>query len=384
MSDKNNTVRLTVENIRAMKQGDELLCHVVPGLHARRGANHVSWCVSYRDARGDRRRPTIGRYPALGLEPARAAAKLLLQAVARGEDPSSQRRAERAAPRVRDMIARYKADEMPTLKPRSRLVYAHALDVFAGAIGAMRAADVTSADVRRALELFGGPYAANNGRRVFRRMWNVARASWRLDLPANPVEGTKANPHRARRRKAGGDEMRRVIEALETLRVEFPAHVACIMCLVYTGARASEMTTATRNELSQDADGARLTKRDHKTARMGEDRVIAVPRQALDEIARLPRLASGRIFGPEYLAIYRVWTKARATAGCPDLRLHDLRRTWASHGKSAGMSLHATGELLGHRATQTTAGYAYLFNDAATAGAQAIADSVEATKESKN
>lgn len=376
MSGPQTTRRLNIETLRALPIGEEVWDHVVDGLHVRRKASGIRWHVYYRDGRGDRRRPTIGQYPALGIEPARAAAKALLQAVARGEDPSAERRAARAAPRVSDMIARYLAEDTATLKPRTLKLYRQCLEVIGRRIGTVRADDVTPADVERALAGFGGPYAANNGRRVLRRVWSVAASRWRWTLPANPVAGTTPSPHRNRRRRASPEELNALVAALDGMRTEYPAHVAMILCLAFTGARVGELVSARRSHVETRGGKRRIVLADHKTMRTGAERVIELPDQAWQEISRLPTRPDGLIFGPGYDAVDALWSKAKRAAGVTDLRLHDLRRTFASHGKSGGQSLDATGDILGHESTETTRGYAYLFEDERAKGAQAIADSV--------
>jgi integrase len=57
------------------------------------------------------------------------------------------------------------------------------------------------------------------------------------------------------------------------------------------------------------------------------------------------------------------WATVRRTAGLPDVRLHDLRHTYASILASSGLSLPIIGQLLGHTQTQTTARYAHLLDD---------------------
>jgi len=61
--------------------------------------------------------------------------------------------------------------------------------------------------------------------------------------------------------------------------------------------------------------------------------------------------------------IKKFWHEARTAAGLPDLRLHDLRHTFASHLVSSGVSLPIVGRLLGHTQPQTTQRYAHLADD---------------------
>ena len=68
--------------------------------------------------------------------------------------------------------------------------------------------------------------------------------------------------------------------------------------------------------------------------------------------------------------IYPQWAKIRRTAAIPDVRLHDLRHSFASVAINAGVSLMLIGRLLGHAQPETTARYAHLedrsIGDAAT------------------
>jgi site-specific recombinase XerD len=63
------------------------------------------------------------------------------------------------------------------------------------------------------------------------------------------------------------------------------------------------------------------------------------------------------------------WKIVRNAAGCPDLRLHDLRHSFASAALAAGLDLAQIGELLGHQSAQTTKGYAHLMEEVGREGA---------------
>jgi integrase len=61
-------------------------------------------------------------------------------------------------------------------------------------------------------------------------------------------------------------------------------------------------------------------------------------------------------------------------AGVSDLRIHDLRHTFASYALSGGQTLGTVGQLLGHRSAQTTTRYAHLVDDAARAAVARVSD----------
>ena len=64
-----------------------------------------------------------------------------------------------------------------------------------------------------------------------------------------------------------------------------------------------------------------------------------------------------------YQGVAKVWAAARVRAGLSDVRLHDLRHTFASFGAGGGFGLPVIGKLLGHRNSATTARYAHLADD---------------------
>ena len=60
--------------------------------------------------------------------------------------------------------------------------------------------------------------------------------------------------------------------------------------------------------------------------------------------------------------IRRVWINIQKHAKLPDVRIHDLRHTFASLLVSGGASLEMIGKLLGHSQMQTTQRYAHLMD----------------------
>lgn len=57
------------------------------------------------------------------------------------------------------------------------------------------------------------------------------------------------------------------------------------------------------------------------------------------------------------------WRRIRQQAGLGDVRIHDLRHSFASNAVGLGESLPMIGKLLGHNHVQTTARYAHLADD---------------------
>src|SRR5262249_30359019 len=62
-------------------------------------------------------------------------------------------------------------------------------------------------------------------------------------------------------------------------------------------------------------------------------------------------------------AVGQAWQRVRKAAGLSDVRLHDLRHSFASVAVGGGASLPLIGGLLGHKHAATTARYAHLSDD---------------------
>jgi integrase len=101
-------------------------------------------------------------------------------------------------------------------------------------------------------------------------------------------------------------------------------------------------------------------------------------------LATLPRLQDnpfvvpGERQGRHLVNLEKPWRKIREMAQIPDLRLHDLRHSFASVGAGAGLGLPVIGALLGHAQAATTARYAHLASDPLQQAADLIGDRLEA------
>ena len=73
-----------------------------------------------------------------------------------------------------------------------------------------------------------------------------------------------------------------------------------------------------------------------------------------------------------------LWMKLRSRAGLEDVRIHDLRHSYASRALAVGESLPMIGRLLGHRKVRTTARYAHLERDTERASAAKVGGSIGA------
>ena len=90
-----------------------------------------------------------------------------------------------------------------------------------------------------------------------------------------------------------------------------------------------------------------------------------------------PWVIAGRKPGSHLTDLQHPWRRIRGRAGLDDVRIHDLRHSFASRALALGEGLPMIGKLLGHTQVQTTARYAHLARDTVKASAARIGDSID-------
>jgi integrase len=94
--------------------------------------------------------------------------------------------------------------------------------------------------------------------------------------------------------------------------------------------------------------------------------------QELPPVKGNPHVLAGATNGGPLIGIDKIWYRVRTNAGIADVRLHDLRHSFASVGAIGGFSLPIIGALLGHKHAATTARYAHLSADPVRAANEAV------------
>lgn len=342
---------------------------VVPGLALRVFPTYKAYYLFYRTKEGRQRRPKIGDAKIITLAQARQIAKAMLLQVAMGKDPMLERHRAQDAPTVNALADRY-WERYGKNQKASRDVKRHLDRYIRRMLGSTRVCDVTYPDCERLHDMVAdqAPIQANRVIATFSAILKQAERWGMRPLDSNPCKRVRRTTEKARRRFMTPVEAQRIAAALRGLEALYPAGVAFIYLLILSGARCGEIAAARWEWI----DDSVLTLQDSKTG----FRQIHLPPQVLALLAKLPR-TSGTLTGLKHPPD-RLWQKVRDLAGCPDLRLHDLRRSFASAALSAGLTLAQVGELLGHRNSQTTKGYSYLMKDAATAAVSVVADKLTA------
>ena len=332
------------------------------------------------------KRVTVGRHGVITAEEARRRAALIIARIKAGEKPVPEPLAAKLAsgPTVAALAARYLEDHVAArCKPRTAAFYRLAIDKHIlpalGRLPALAVGQAQATELHYALR--DTPVMANQVVDVLSRIFNAAEDWGLVAEGSNPCRFVVKYRERKRERFLTEEEFRRLGRVLADAEIcrGVSAHaVAAIRLLMLTGCRRNEILTLRWDEVELAANELRL--RDSKTGA----RTISLSPEAgavLADILRVPDnsfVIPGRIKGTHMRNLNDPWDIVRQRAGLGDVRLHDLRHSWASRALALGESLPMIGKLLGHTQIETTARYAHLARDSVHESAARIADSIAA------
>lgn len=365
---------LTNRAIAAAKPGDRIWDDQVRGLCLRvSSTGRKAFYLVFRTRAGRQRGPKLADLEVMALAQARDAAREMLAAVALGGDPVAEWRAERAAPTVAELGDRWLADHGRAIKPRTLKLYRVVFEKhLRPKIGAFKAAAVQHADMDGLHKSMSAtPHLANRMLATASCMFSYAEKHRIRPLGSNPCAHVRRFREDKRRRYMSRVEAPRVAAQLAKYAATHPQAVAFIYLLILSGARPVEIADARRDWIESVGAGGVLRLPDSKTGA----KPVFLPPQVMQIVATLPVLSTGRLF--QIKSPKHVWDGIRVGAGAPDLRLYDLRHTFASAALEAGYSLSQIGELLGHASAQTTKRYAHLVDEKAREAAADTAGLLE-------
>lgn len=198
--------------------------------------------------------------------------------------------------------------------------------------------------------------------------------------PTNPALGIRKFPGKKMQRFLSPAELARlgqVLAAATSLGVESPFALAAIRLLMLTGCRRNEILTLHRCQVDRYHRCLRLpdSKTGAKIVHMGAAAMRVI--ESIPEIAGNPYLLPGKAENTHVTDLQSVWERIRTAAGLKDVRLHDLRHSFASVGAATGDSMLIIGALLGHSSPKTTALYTHLADHPLKSAADRISEAIE-------
>lgn len=327
--------------------------------------------------RGKLRWFTLGQHGRITADEARAAALEILAQAKKGIDPRDADAKQQAEPVMADLGRRFLEEYVPVhCKPSTQGEYRRSVELFIDpAIGEMRIAGVERKDIAKLhFDLRDKPYQANRTLGVLSKMFSLAEIWGLRPDGSNPCRHVKRYKESKRERFLSPEETERLGEVLAEAESEMPSAVAAFRLLLLTGCRLSEIQFLRWEYVRDDC----IDLPDAKTG----GRVVPLGPEARAVLAALPReednpwVIRGRLPGSHITDLQRPWRRIRARAELEDVRIHDLRHSYASRALALGESLTMIGKLLGHTQVQTTARYAHLARDSIQNAAARITGSI--------
>jgi integrase len=328
-----------------------------------------SWQIMYRAPQRDgsmvQKRMTLGNYPAYGLSEARDMAREALKKLARGTDPSEDRKNTKArlaaTPTVkeaaREFIEQYVKPRNRSWRETERIFNRYVLPVWGERLlPTITRSDV--ADLLSGIAAGGAPYMANRVLAAVRRFWNWCLEQGKAEV--SPVANVKAPGREVSRDRILSDqEIREFWQACERMGWPFGPLFQLLLLL---GQREDEVAGMRWSDVDLARGIWTLPREASKSDRLNQ---VPLPALALQILEQLPKTEGGLVFSTTGSTPVSGFSKAKKRcdqlSGVTGWRLHDLRRTVASGMARLKVEPWVVEKVLNHQTGQLS-GVAGVYN----------------------
>ncbi|NJO37114.1 MAG: tyrosine-type recombinase/integrase [Rhizobiales bacterium] len=339
------------------------------------------YLVQFR-TNGRLRRVNIGPHGPFTAESARKRALEIIARAKGGVDVAQERDELKRTPTMAQFGERFLREYVAVrCKATTQTEYRRSIELFINPrIGSRKITDIGHADIAELhYDLRQVPYQANRTLGVLSRMFNLADL-WEIRTDGvNPCRKVRKYKEEKRERFLSEEEFGRLGQVLRDAEQdgsESPAMIAAVRLLVLTGCRLSEIQKLRWEHVDLPRSCLRLP--DSKTGA----KVVLLGRAAAEVLVGIERLDDnphvivGTIPGQYLTDMQKPWRRIRKRAGLDDVRIHDLRHSFASQALAGGENLPMIGKMLGHSQVQTTARYAHLAEDPIRLATDRVAESI--------
>ena len=316
----------------------------------------------------------VGQAQTISLHDARCRARTLLAGIREGRDAQAATRPDTPFEIVGDEVfRRYARNWKPsTFRVNQGYYHNHILPWFQG----RPIADIAAHDVQRWFaSLHETPVAADRSAPVLSVIMRQAEVYGYRPEGTNPCVGIKRYRRQGRERFLSTAEVGQLGAVLERHEADYPQAAAIIRLLLLTGCRKGEIITLKWRFYRE----GKLFLPDSKVG----PRTVWLSSAAREVLNGLPRSAVW-VFpsrkADSHLSTTAVglfWCRVRAEANLHDVRIHDLRHTYASIAMTEGETVLTIGRLLGHNDPATTLKYTHLSDDLLREAADAVGAALE-------
>jgi len=347
-----------------------------------RASGGKTYYQRYTDERGRERQFKIGPADVLTLRQARRKAIQIKAQAILGNDPQKERQERRSIPTLRTFVEERYIPFVQTYKRSwqtdETVLRVHVLRP----LGPLFLDEITTEHIINIVATMrSNNYAPGTIGRVIvilRFLFNLARKWNVLRGNDNPAAGIPVPPDVERNRFLTQEETSRLVASIEA--DENITAAKSIRLLLLTGARRNEVTHAKWEHVDWEK-GTLLV----PMAKSGKPRIITLSISALALLASVKKLVGNLYIFPSPItgrpsaSIYFPWNRIRKRAGLSDVRLHDLRHSFASYLVNAKKDLYVVQKLLGHSHARSTQRYAHLTTDTLAEATEVVARTVDGT-----
>lgn len=339
-----------------------------------------SYYIRYADTHSRTREKRFANASIMSLSDARTKAKELLARLSLGDDPFLEQSQRKNIPTYRDYIINRYLPHMRVHKRSWRVDEAHLRLHILPMLGHLYMDDIKK---QHAFDL-----AKSHRKQDFKpsstnRMLNVAHRTfscaieWEIaGATSNPISAVKRlKENNLRDRYLSNHELHRLLNVLDS--AEHPRIKGIITMLILTGARRNEVLAMKWSDIDFQNQLWRI-----EFNKSGTTHYVPLSTGAITLLRNTERVegVDHIFFNPDtlqpYVNIFHAWNKVRKLAGIEDIRLHDLRHSYASFLVNQGRSIYEVQKILGHSTVKTTQRYAHLSNETLLAATNSVAQYV--------
>jgi len=345
-----------------------------------------TFIVQYR-SNGRSQRIRIGHVGGITVHKARRDAQILLGEIAVGKSPAKAARKFRQSPTLGEVSERFINEHVKLkLKPSTQSDYLHNIRKYIlPEFGTRKVAEIQYQDIHALhLKMKDIPTQANRTVSLLSKIFSLCERWGLRDGASNPSTQIERYKEKRRMRFLDKEELVRLWNTLESAEEKGMTSVYAVTAyklLILTGCRLGEIRTLKWSYIR----GNRVEFPDTKT---GYKRV-PLNADAIKVLRQTPRLSDNEYVicgdkpGQPIINLQKSWRRIRAASGLDDVRIHDLRHTFASHAVMGGTPLVIVSKLLGHSQISTTMRYAHLADEELAKASEGISDLLRPNRNEK-
>lgn len=351
----------------------------------------MSFVLWYR-FRGRARRLTLGSADQITAEMARNAAKKAIVSISAGADPAEKKQSDKNSQTVNELcdqfLEEWSKPRKKTWEEDERRMKRYLRPI----LGKRPVNSIEEKDIVKVHAQIGktSPYEANRVLSLFSKMFEFAKKNGILkknDL--NPAKGIEKFPERKRDRWEKDEELKSLLKEIEKLSNEI--HRSGLLLYLLTGMRNRSLMSCRRDDLIVKKIFDEKTKTYYeygyirlRETKSGDPILLPLSGAALEIFHNIPVIENSPWFFPspnpeQHLSEFprKIWYRVRVRAGVPDLRIHDLRRTYGSLLASSGVSIKVIAGLLDQSTESITdTVYAHLADSATREATESIVKNI--------